>query len=274
MKKYLVSSCLCCSLAFSVTVFANEAPQSYEEKISYTMGYEMGGYIRSLSGDIEEKALLAGVKAAFGGDKSALSPEQMAEVKQQFAKKMQEEQLKKIEEMKAKNLAEGQTFLEKNKAKKGVVVTDSGLQYEVLAKGDGPLATEKDIVTVNYKGMLIDGTEFDSTEKHGEPAQLQVDQVIPGWTEALTLMNPGSKLCLVIPPALAYGEQGAAPVIEPNSVLVFEVELLSIKANDSEQEDKQQQKQAAEADLSAKVEKAVEKVQQAAEKVHSTAEGQ
>lgn len=266
MKKYLVTACLGLGLTVPVTAFAADVPQSYEEKISYTMGYEMGGYVRSMSADIQQKELLAGVKDAFGEEAAALSPEQMAAVKQEFAKKMQEAQQKQLAEMKAKNLAEGNAFLEENKGKDGVVVTDSGLQYQVLAKGEGPLATEQDIVSVNYTGTLIDGTEFDSTQKHGKPVEFQVNQVIPGWTEALKLMNPGSKLRLVIPPALAYGEQGAAPVIQPNSVLVFEVELLSINSPEQKEVDGEES-----GDITRKMEEAVKKVQEAAENLQSAA---
>ncbi len=269
MKKIFVPACVCLGLALPATLFAADELKSYEEKISYTMGYEMGNYVHNMSADIQQEKMQAGLADAFGGSQPRLTEEQMAEVKQEFAKKMQAAQQKQIEEMKAKNLAEGKAFLEKNKAKEGVKVSESGLQYEVLAEGKGPLATESDTVTVNYKGTLIDGTEFDSTIKRGEPLQLQVNQVIPGWTEALKMMNPGSKLRLVLPPELAYGEQGAAPVIQPNSVLVFEVELVEInrKAAEKEAEKKEEEK----ADISQQVEKAAEKVEKAVEKVQSAA---
>ncbi len=271
MKKFFVPACVCLGLALPASLFAADELKSYEEKISYTMGYEMGNYVHGMSADVQQEAMQAGLADAFGGSEPKLTAEQMAEVKQEFAKKMQEAQQQQIEEMKAKNLAAGKAFLEKNKAKEGVKVSESGLQYEVLAEGEGPLATESDTVTVNYKGSLIDGTEFDSTIKRGEPVQLQVNQVIPGWTEALKMMRPGSKMRLVLPPELAYGEQGAAPVIQPNAVLVFEVELVEINKAPEKKEEKQAEEKA---DISQKVEKAVEKVEKAVEKVHSAAKGE
>jgi FKBP-type peptidyl-prolyl cis-trans isomerase len=141
---------------------------------------------------------------------------------------MQARQAVQLEELKTKNKTAGDAFLAENKKKTGVVVTASGLQYEVIKKGEGKNAAASDTVKVEYVGKLIDGTEFDSTTKHGEPAEFQVDQVIKGWSEALQLMNAGSKLHLVIPAELAYGENGAAPMIEPNAVLVFDVEMVSI----------------------------------------------
>lgn len=123
----------------------------------------------------------------------------------------------------------GEEFLAENKKKEGVVTTESGLQYEILEKGEGPMPKSTDRVKVDYVGTLIDGTEFDNSIKRGEPAIFGVDQVIPGWSEALQLMEVGSKCRLVIPSELAYGDRGAPPVIEPNSVLVFEVNLLAIE---------------------------------------------
>jgi len=128
-----------------------------------------------------------------------------------------------------KNKAAGQAFLEENKKKEGVMVTESGLQYEVLKGADGPKPKESDTVKVDYIGTLVDGTEFDSSIKRGEPAVFGVGQVIPGWSEALQMMEVGSKYRVVIPSELAYGEAGAPPVIEPNSVLVFEIDLLGIE---------------------------------------------
>ena len=192
------------------------------------MGFEVGNYFKSAAGDIQKEFLLIGIEDAFEGATPILSKEEMDAVKKEFATKMQAQQLAKMEEMKARNKAEGEAYLEENKKKEGVTVTASGLQYEVLKQGEGEFAKPEDTVKVEYAGTLVNGTEFDSTAKHGEPAEFQVGQVIKGWSEALQLMNVGSKLRLVIPSELAYGENGAAPMIEPNSVLVFEVELLSI----------------------------------------------
>jgi FKBP-type peptidyl-prolyl cis-trans isomerase FklB len=141
-----------------------------------------------------------------------------------------EKQITASKEAATKNAAEGEKFLAENKKKDGVKTTASGLQYKVLKEGSGPSPKETDTVVVNYKGTLIDGTEFDSSFKRNEPASFQVNRVVKGWIEALQLMKAGSKYQLFIPAALAYGERGAGQLIGPNATLIFEVELLSIKA--------------------------------------------
>jgi len=228
MKKYFVPVLLGLCIAMPV-VSQSAPPASFEEKISYSMGFEVGNYFKGAGKDIQEEFLIKGIQDAYKGETPLLTPEEMTAVKNEFGEKMQAEQQAKIAEMKAKNKAEGEQFLEENKKKDGVIVTESGLQYQIIKKGKGETAKLTDTVTVEYVGTLIDGTEFDSTVKRGEPAEFQVNQVIKGWGEALQLMNPGTKLHLIIPSELAYGENGAAPHIQPNSVLVFEVELISIK---------------------------------------------
>ncbi len=228
MKKLFVSAML--GLCIAIPAVSQSAPPaSFEEKISYSMGFEVGNYFKGAGGDIQQEFLVKGIQDAYKGATPALTPDEMVAIQKEFAQKMQAQQQVKMEEMKAKNKAAGLAYLEENKKKDGVVVTESGLQYKVLKQGEGPKAQATDKVKVEYAGTLIDGTEFDSTAQHGEPAQFQVDQVIKGWGEALQLMNPGTKLHLVIPSELAYGENGAAPKIQPNSVLVFDVELLSIE---------------------------------------------
>ena len=231
MKKYLASAALGILIALPVYSFAAQ-PKTFEEKLSYSMGFEVGNYFKGAGGDIQKDLLITGIEDAFNGTAPALSQEEMVAVQKEFAAKMQARQQEKMDELKAANLASGQAYLEKNKEQEGVVVTDSGLQYQVLQAGEGDKAKATDTVKVEYVGTLIDGTEFDSTAKHGEPAEFQVDKVIKGWSEALQLMNVGSKLRLAIPADLAYGEQGAAPVIQPNSVLLFDVELLSIETKE------------------------------------------
>ncbi len=130
-----------------------------------------------------------------------------------------------------KNLMEANAYLEKNKQKPGVTTTASGLQYEELKAGNGTPPGPSDLATVNYRGTLIDGTQFDSSYDRGTPSTFPVNAVIPGWTEALQLMKPGAKWKLTIPPNLAYGTRGAGPKIGPNSTLVFEVELISVQPN-------------------------------------------
>ncbi len=227
MKKSFMSAIL--GICLAVPCLSQAAPPaSFEDKLSYSMGFEVGNYFKSAGGDIQKEFLLIGIEDAFKGAQPTLTADEMLAVKKEFAAKMQAKQMSKLEEMKAKNKTAGEVYLAENKKKKGVTVTASGLQYEVIKKGEGKNAAPTDTVKVEYAGKLIDGTEFDSTAKHGESAEFQVDQVIKGWSEALQLMNAGSKLHLVIPTELAYGENGAAPMIEPNSVLVFDVEMLSI----------------------------------------------
>ncbi len=228
MKKYFVSAVL--GLCIAVPALSQAAPPaSFEEKISYSMGFEVGNYFKGTGGDIQKDFLVKGIEDAYKGSTPAMTSEEMKTIQKEFALKMQTKQKAKMEEMKAQNKAAGAKYLEENKKKKGVIVTESGLQYQILKAGKGEKAKSTDNVKVEYVGTLIDGTEFDSTAQHGEPAQFQVDKVIKGWGEALQLMNPGTKLHLVIPSELAYGENGAAPKIQPNSVLVFDVELLSIE---------------------------------------------
>ena len=229
MKKQLISAAIVLSLAVPALSLA-EAPTSFEDKISYSMGFEVGNYFKGAGGEIRKELLVKGIEDAFNGEKPVMTPEEMLAVKKEFALKMQEKQKVQLAEMMEKNKTAGADFLAANKKKEGVVVTESGLQYSVIKEGKGDKAKPTDTVKVEYEGTFINGQVFDSTAKHGKPATFLVGQVIPGWSEALQLMSPGAKLHLVIPSNLAYGEQGAAPRIQPNSVLVFDVELLEIVA--------------------------------------------
>ncbi|MBW2412326.1 MAG: FKBP-type peptidyl-prolyl cis-trans isomerase, partial [Deltaproteobacteria bacterium] len=151
------------------------------------------------------------------------------QIKQEFSRQVQESRQTQMAALSEKNRADGEAFLAANKNKEGVVTTASGLQYKVLKKGDGPKPQNNDRVSVHYRGTLLDGTEFDSSYKRGKPATFQVNGVIRGWTEALQLMNVGSKYQLFIPSDLAYGTRGAGRKIGPNSTLIFDVELLGIE---------------------------------------------
>ncbi len=204
-------------------------PEVFEDKLSYSIGLDIGQSLQTLGNDVKLPLVIEGLTHAFEGTTPLLTPEEVAAVQQEFAAKMQAVQAAKMDEMKEANGKAGQAFLDENKKKEGVTVTESGLQYEVITKAEGDKPTATDMVKVDYVGTLVNGTEFDSSIKRGEPAVFGVDQVIPGWSEALQLMNVGSKYRFVIPADLAYGETGASPVIEPNSVLVFEVELHSIE---------------------------------------------
>ncbi len=202
---------------------------TFEQKLGYSMGMDVGKYFRGIGEEIDMDALLRGLQDGISGNDPLLSAEEIASVQKQFGEKMEAKQQEKLDKMKVENKKRGLEFLAENKKKEGVTTTESGLQLQLLEKGDGPKPKATDRVKVDYIGTLIDGTEFDNSIKRGEPAIFGVDQVIPGWKEALQLMEVGSKYKLVIPSELAYGEKGAPPVIEPNSVLVFEVSLLSIE---------------------------------------------
>lgn len=201
-----------------------------KQRISYTIGLNIGRDFVSQDVDIDTAALMAGVRDGLGGQKPRLSDDEMlAEVKT-FREAMMAKQEAKQKELATKNQTEGAAFLAKNAKEPGVVVRESGLQYKVLKEGAGPMPKADSIVSVHYRGTLLDGSEFDSSYERNEPLTLPVGGVIPGWTEALTLMKEGSKWQLYIPAALAYGEAGAPPAIGPNATLLFEVELLSAAA--------------------------------------------
>ena len=204
------------------------ALKDQKDKASYSIGHDIGTTFKKQNVDLNPEAILAGMKDAMAG-KDAISKDERDKVLEAFTKEMTEKQAAASKEAAAKNAAEGEKFLAENKKKEGVKVTASGMQYKVLKEGTGPTPKETDTVVTNYKGTLIDGTEFDSSYKRGEPASFPVNRVIKGWTEALQMMKTGSKYQLFIPPNLAYGERGAGRDIGPNSTLIFEVELLSIK---------------------------------------------
>ncbi len=200
-----------------------------KDKASYSIGYDIGTTFKKQNMELNPDLLFAGLKDALSG-KEAMSKEDRDKTLQDFQKEMMEKQAAATKAAGEKNLADGEKFLTENKKKEGVKTTASGLQYKVVKEGSGAPPKATDTVVVNYKGTLIDGTEFDSSYKRKEPATFPVNRVIPGWTEALQLMKPGAKYELYIPSKIAYGERGAGKDIGPNAALIFEVELLSIKA--------------------------------------------
>jgi len=215
-----------CAVALTGVTMSGTASEKVElktdqEKNGYSVGYDIGRSLQKQLADVDAESMARGLKDAMTGVTPAL-PDQ--EIQQRFAT-VRQESAKKIVE---KNKKDGEAFLAKNKAEKGVKTTASGLQYKVITAGKGKQPTAEDTVTVNYRGTLIDGTEFDSSYKRNQPATFPVKGVIAGWTEALPLMKEGSKWMLYIPANLAYGERGAGNMIGPNSTLIFEVELLSI----------------------------------------------
>lgn len=200
-----------------------------QQKVSYSLGMEMGLSLKRIASDVDFKTFMKGAEDAFKGNKPLLTKEERKVIKDNFRKKMQAKAQVEKKQIGDKNMKEGKAFLEANKKKKGVKITDSGLQYIVLKEGKGEKPKANSKVRVHYKGTLLDGTEFDSSYKRGKPAVFGVNQVIKGWSEALRLMKVGSKYKLFIPSSLAYGERGAGRQIPPNAVLIFEVELLGIE---------------------------------------------
>lgn len=208
---------------------ADPSLKTSKEKISYAVGAQIGADMKRQAVDIDPEVLGKGVKDGFQGSKMLLTEQEMREAINSLQQQMAVKQGERMRVLGAKNKQQGAAFLAENKKKEGVKVTPSGLQYKVIKEGAGKIPKADDTVTVNYRGALVDGVEFDSSYKRGEPTTFPVKGVIKGWTEALQLMKVGSKWQLFIPSDLAYGEQGAGRVIGPNSTLIFEVELLGIK---------------------------------------------
>src|SRR5881396_1359548 len=227
--KHLILIFTACSLA--LPLFGQEkSPQlkDQKDKVSYSIGLNIGFNLNRQNVQINADVLSAGIKDAIAG-KPQLTTDQVKEVMTTFEKDMQAKQKAAGE----KNAAEGAKFLEENKKKEGVKTTVSGLQYKVIKDGTGAQPKATDTVTVNYRGTLINGTEFDSSYKRGQPATFPLNGVIKGWTEGVQLMKVGSKYQFFVPPNLAYGERAVGPDIAPNSMLIFEVELLGVKPPES-----------------------------------------
>ncbi|MBN1497651.1 MAG: FKBP-type peptidyl-prolyl cis-trans isomerase [Spirochaetes bacterium] len=214
-----------CSLFVIFTVSSCSANLSSDNsKVSYGIGTQFARDMKNRGMELDMNAFNLAVEDVMKGRESRLKDE---EIRNAF-QKLSEELMKKQTAKASENMKLGEEFLEKNKKKQGVQVTKSGIQYRVIKDGAGVPPKASDTVKVHYKGTLIDGTEFDSSYKRNQPAEFPLDQVIPGWTEGLQLMKPGSKYELVIPSALGYGAQGNQS-IPGNSVLIFEVELLEVK---------------------------------------------
>ncbi len=209
---------IACAVLLTSHAMAEDKPElkSLKDKLGYSIGLELGKNMKKNAVEVDLNTVMQGIKDGYGGGNALLTEEQVKETYAEFQKERAE-----------KNKKEGEAFLAANKKKDGVITMASGLQYKIIKKGSGKTPKATDSVTVNYVGTLIDGTEFDSSYKRGQPVTFNVNGVIPGWTEALQLMKEGSKWQLFLPANLAYGERGA-PGIAPNSVLIFEVELISV----------------------------------------------
>ena len=225
IRKLLVSA-LACSLVSAPVAMAAEL-DTLEKKASYLMGLDVGARMQALGYALDADAMRLGMQESAKKEGRAMSDEDLrnavAEIQQRFQMRQQEAATAQAEA----NKKLGDEFLSENAKKEGVVTTESGLQYKIISAGDGPKPQATDSVQVHYRGTLVDGTEFDSSYSHGGPVTFTLNQVIPGWTEGLQMINQGSKAELYVPSELAYGSTGN-PSIQPNSTLIFEIELLDI----------------------------------------------
>ncbi len=201
----------------------------YQQQVSYALGRNIGGDLKRNEIQCDFESLLAGIRDAITNAKPKWTDQELEGAMRRFEQEMQQKAMNRLQALSGKNKQQEAAFLAENKKKEGVQATASGLQYKVIAQGKGPSPTLKDKVRCNYRGVLLDGTEFDASERHGGPAEFVVGQVIPGWTEALQKMHVGDKWQLFIPSSLAYDmDPPPNSSIEPGSMLVFEIELLGI----------------------------------------------
>jgi len=218
------------ALAFTTNTFAKQKKLVTEkEKISYSIGLNIGTNFKQQKIEIEMDSFAQGIEDALTGAKQKMTQEEIRQTMEVFRRKMQARAENDRQVASSGNQVKGEKFLAKNKKHKNVVTLASGLQYEVVKKGTGKRPGLTDTVVTHYKGTLINGKEFDSSYKRGEPAEFPVNGVIKGWTEALQLMQQGAKWKLFIPAGLAYGSRGAGNAIGPNETLIFEIELLEVK---------------------------------------------
>lgn len=202
---------------------------SVEQRGSYAVGVTVGRDLANSPAQFDEDAIIAGIRDVLSDRTLQLTDEELQAAFQEFSQRTRDAVTQERQLVAEQNRLAGADFLLQNGQRTEVSITPSGLQYEVLERGSGPPPAASDVVTVHYIGTLIDGTEFDSSHRRGQPSSFQVDRVISGWTEGLQLMSVGSKFKFYIPSNLGYGDAGSGPVIGPNAVLIFEVELLGIE---------------------------------------------
>lgn len=217
----------------AASLFADDATNNAlgddKSRLSYAIGMMFASRWKEQGVDVDNNLVLRGLNDGQSGGPTLMSQQEEHDIINKFQQDLADKQQKMRGEMLTKNKIEGESFLAQNKNLPGVVTLADGLQYKVIADGTGEMPLPEDTVTVNYRGTFINGTEFDSSAKAGHPAQFPVGRVIRGWSEAITHMKVGSKWQLFIPSDLAYGEAGFGTRIEPNTTLVFEVELLSVQ---------------------------------------------
>ncbi|CDZ78853.1 Outer membrane protein MIP precursor [Legionella massiliensis] len=252
MKIRLVAAAVM-SLAMSTTMAASAAPDAAStatpatatpaaatsslttemDKLSYSIGADLGRNFKKQGIDISPAAMAKGLQDGMSGGQLLLTDQQMREVLNTFQKELMAKRSADFNKKAEENKTKGEAFLNQNKSKDGVVTLPSGLQYKIIQKGDGAKPSKDDTVTVEYTGTLIDGQVFDSTEKTGKPATFKVSQVIPGWTEALQLMPSGSTWEVYVPANLAYGPRSVGGPIGPNETLVFKIHLISVQKSEA-----------------------------------------
>ena len=222
-----------CALAFlnpdAVLAQAEKALKTENDKISYSIGLSIGQRMKAQGVNVDPTMVAQGLRDGLKGNKPKLTNQEMSAVMQAFQKKQQARQAEMQQAAGSKNRKEGEMFLLGNKKNKGVVTTASGLQYQIMKTGKGKTPKATDTISAHYRGTLIDGKEFDSSYKRGQPATFPVNGVIKGWQEALQLMTVGSKWKIWVPSDLGYGSRGAGAMIGPDATLIFEIELLEIK---------------------------------------------
>lgn len=228
MFKHIPAALGCLGLLLSAAAQADDSLKTDKDKVSYSIGINWGAQLSQAKGKIDIDKVSQGLKDGFTGQQPKLTMEEMKQVITNFQMAMQKEQQEQMEKAGEANKKAGEEFLAKNKKEKDVKTLPSGLQYKVIKKGTGESPKLTDTVVTHYRGNLIDGKVFDSSYKRGQPATFPVNGVIKGWTEALQKMKVGGKWQLFIPSELAYGKNAPA-AIGPNSVLIFELELLEIK---------------------------------------------
>ncbi len=242
MKKKILALTLMAGMAAMMVVGCNKPAEKeaagkvgkvelkeFSDRVSYMIGADIGASLRANQAEVDTALVSRGIEDSYLARPLLMSDDEIDQVKQEFTAKLQKDYQAKLAETAARNLAEGEKYLAENAKKEGVVTTASGLQYEVVVQGSGPKPGPEAMVKVHYRGTLLDGKEFDSSYKRGEPVVLKLASLIPGWSEALRLMPVGSKYKLVVPAALAYGEKEVGPDIGPNATLLFEIELLDIE---------------------------------------------
>lgn len=226
--------------AVSLPLFAADAaPQlsSMEDKVSYSIGSDLGKNLKKQGITINPKIFAKGMEDGMSGGKLLMTEDEMKQVLSDFEKEMMNKRATEFNKQAEENKAKGEAFLKENQSKKGVVSMPSGLQYKIIKQGSGIKPTKEDTVTVEYTGKLISGEVFDSTEQGGKPVSFKLNQVIPGWTEALQMMPAGSTWEVYIPAKLAYGSRNVGGAIGPNETLIFNVHLIEVKKEDKPKAD-------------------------------------